>query len=755
MNQNRRLFERELQFTNKYRAFYKGDKSILEAECLKVQIPNTLGKIEDKDLFAGRFLNTQIGIYPLMLGGGTSDGIDRTCYCVDFNNCYKILEQIKISTEYDDEYITEVSEAISFWEGKDTNTKVRNDFTDEMRKALTGDDYVHEIGAAYPLYRIAGAHLDYKKLTTYGLNGLIEIINSKINNTNEEKAINLYNSMIEVLNTLKDVCETYKIHTKEVMSDCKDEIRLKELATIYNSLNNIKENKPNTLHEAIQLINIYANASCATELGRIDTYLGDFYVNDIENNTITREEAIKYVDSFFNLIESNLCRDSRAIVGGFGRDNEKNADEFALITLEVVDKRMMSLPQLSLRYYKGMDERVYNRSLDVLGSGRTFPILYNDDVNVKSVMKAMDVDYETACQYGFFGCGEYMLASKSIGTPNTLINMPKILEVTLNNGIDPLTKKEIGLKTGEINDDLSFEQLFEMYKKQANYFVDNCGKFQELVYDKCNQESSFLLFSILYDDCIEKGRALFDGGLQHLGGTLETYGNITVADSFTAIKQIVYDRKEFALTQLVKMINKNFEGYDRERMMLINADKYGNDYDESDNISIMVHEHICNSIRNQRDKTRLDSLLVVMINNNMNILLGKSTGATPDGRLAKEGLSNGNGAYPGMDKEGITALMNSLVKLDTSIHAGANHNLKFSKHLFNENRDLMKILLQTYFDNGGQQTNISVVNQDELEDAIKNPEKHQNLVVRVGGFTAKFIDLDKETQLEMIKRTAY
>ena len=333
--------------------------------------------------------------------------------------------------------------------------------------------------------------------------------------------------------------------------------------------------------------------------------------------------------------------------------------------------------------------------------------------------------------------------------------MPKILEVTLNNGFDPITNKKIGLATGKVTDDLSFEELFERYKKQADFFVDLCGKFQELVYDKCNDESSFLLFSILHYDCIEKGKALFDGGLYHLGGTLETYGNITTSDSFTTIKQVVYDKKAFTLTELISMLKNNFEGYEKERSMLLNAEKYGNDYDEADKIAVMVHDHICNSIRNQRDRTRLDSLLVVMINNNMNVSLGRFTGATPDGRLAETFLSNGNAAYSGMDKEGITALMNSLVKLDTSIHAGANHNLKFSKSLFNDNRILTKALIQTYFDNGGQQTNLSVVNQKDLEDALEHPENHENLIVRVGGFTTRFVDLDRDTQLEIIQRTAY
>lgn len=666
-----------------------------------------------------------------------------------------ILERIRKSEDYNSDYENSVLEAIRFWKDENTNTKIRNSFTEEMKSSLADDNYNTAIGAAYPLYRIAGSHLDYKKLLKFGINGLIDLIKVKLDNCNNEDSAKLYSSMIEALKIFTNVCDLYIAHVSELISNCEDKKRIEELKLIKQSLDNIKINKPQTLHEAMQLVNLYAICAGSTELARIDNYLGNFYMNDINNGTISREDAVLYVDSLFRLFSTHLARDTRAIIGGKGRDNEKNADEFALVVLDAIERRHANLPQVSLRYYKGIDSRVYKKSLDLLGNGRTFPIIYNDDVNVKSVMHAMDVPLEAAEQYGFFGCGEYMLAAKSIGTPNTLINMAKILEVTLNNGVDPISKKLIGLSLGKITENTSFEELFEMYKKQTEYFVDNCGKFQELVYDKCNEECSFLFASILYDDCIERGKAIFDGGIYHLGGTLETYGNITTSDSLAAIKEIVYDKKAFSITTLIKMLSENFKGYEIERRMLLAAQKFGNDYPLADEIAVKVHEHICNSIRNQREKTRLDSLLVVMINNNMNILLGKNTGATPDGRQAFEFLSNGNGAYAGMDKEGITALMNSMTKLDTSIHAGANHNLKFSTSWFRENRDKLEALLQTYFDMGGQQTNISVVNQADLEDALICPEKHENLFIRVGGFTSRFNDLDKATQLDILKRTAY
>lgn len=254
---------------------------------------------------------------------------------------------------------------------------------------------------------------------------------------------------------------------------------------------------------------------------------------------------------------------------------------------------------------------------------------------------------------------------------------------------------------------------------------------------------------------LRAARRWFDGGLYHLGGTVETYGNITTSDSLTAIKEVVFDQKRFSLTKLVEMLDADFAGYEKERQMLIKAEKFGNDYEDADRIAVEVHEHVCNAVRNQRSKTRLDSFLVVAINNNMNVLLGGVTGATADGRRTGKYLSNGISAYSARDKEGVTALMKSMAKMDTSIHAGGNQNLKFSAGMFRNNMAQIKALLDGFFALGGQQTNLSVVDQKELEDAMVHPERHENLVVRVGGFSARFIHLDKKTQQDVLMRTAY
>lgn len=748
-------FERELAFTEAYRAHQNDPPAVREYECLKVQIPQSFRPLKniDTDLFEGRIEDALIGFHPIFAG---NDEIDKVAYCIREDRCDALLQKMEEEGTYSAEYLGRVRGMLAFWKRENTVSKVQARMTGEMRRSMTGVNFKTESGAAYPLYRIAGVNLDARKLFRLGLPGLIDEIKEKAARPGFEASRPLYDAMAGVLEILRDVCALYAQELDGHAKTCASPARQRELSIMRDSLLHIRDAAPATLHEAIQLLILYMLASGSREIGRLDDFLGDFYMRDLAAGVITRPLAVRMVVNFFDIIEEEFARDTRAIIGGVGRHNVKAADEFALVVLDALDERPFGWqPQVSLRWYRDLDARIYDRALEILGKGRTFPLLYNDEVNVPAVMRAMDVSRNIAEQYSFFGCGEYMIAGKSIGTPNALINVAKALEVTLYNGVDPVTGKEIGLKTGEITDDLNFEEIFSRFSAQIAYFADLCGSFKELVYDVCNEESAFLLVSILTDDCIDRGRAVFDGGIWHLGGTVETYGNITTADSLAALKEIACEQKKLPLTALVNMLDADFEGYEAERQLLLNAHKYGNDCDAADQVAVRMHELVCNAVRRQKDRTRLDSLLVVVINNNANVCIGENTGATPDGRKKGVFLSNGNAAYNGRDHEGVTALMKSMTKLESSIHAGASHNFKFSPALFRGDAAGIKGLLAGFFALGGQQANISVVDQRDLEDAMLHPENHENLIVRVGGYTARFVSLDEHTQRDVLSRTAY
>ncbi len=230
---------------------------------------------------------------------------------------------------------------------------------------------------------------------------------------------------------------------------------------------------------------------------------------------------------------------------------------------------------------------------------------------------------------------------------------------------------------------------------------------------------------------------------------------VNAADSLTAIKSLVYDRKVMTLQQMVKALDADFNGFEREYRLMRLAPKYGNDDATADAMLCAVSEHVAMHTHAQAKRIGLDYFLIVNINNHMNVGLGAQTGASAEGRRSGAPLANGNTPTAGNDTQGVTAFLNSIVKPDVSLHAGYTQNMKFSKSTFREERPKVEALLNTYFDNGGAQAMITVVGRGEMEAALREPEKYRNLLVRVGGFSARFVELTPEIQRDLLARTLY
>lgn len=342
----------------------------------------------------------------------------------------------------------------------------------------------------------------------------------------------------------------------------------------------------------------------------------------------------------------------------------------------------------------------------------------------------------------------------SFGTPSGVVNMLKALEAVLR-GADQSTPAGPGSRSVSHASYSTFEHLFSAYASPLDQHIAALAEQEAIEYKITGDQAPFLFLSLLYDDCIERGKGMFSGGVRYLGGTLETYGNISAADSLTAIKDLVYDRKVLSLDRLGAALDANFEGYEAERRLMKNAPKYGNNDPIADEMAVRVHEHVCRTTKAQAERVGLDSYLVVIINNQANTLLGRLTGASADGRRAGEPLTNANSPSGGSDRRGVTALLHSLVKLDPNIHAGAVQNMKFGRPLFREQRPKIEALLRTYFNMGGTQAMITVIDRGELERAMQEPQKYGHLFVRVGGFSARFVDLSPDVQREILSRTIY
>ncbi len=728
------------QYTETYQKYSGHSQAKREIECLKVLFPKMFREIEDTDIIVGRSDVLPIGFGCVTSVGGVGH------YCV-FSKMEKMRQEAG-----DPILIERLNRLEKFWDTHDT----RSLFFQERLTETTLGKFVDGKYPAILTARLSGMYLDYPKLIRLGIPGLEAEIKGFLKNEPDKEKIDLYQCFLECLQLLRVSIRHHINMCRKAKEESGELNRKKQMDVLLEALEHLLVSKPETMIEGIELAWIYTMLSSVVNYGRMDVYLGELLERDLSSGRYTEEEAIEYLKSFFKLLEARRTNvNGRAIVGGKDRTNPQAGDLFCKLAIKAVMANRDIEPQFTLRIYEGMNQEVYDLALEAIATGCTYPILYNDDVNIPSVQKALRVDEETAKNYVPFGCGELVISGQSVGTPNACMNMLKILNISLNAGIDPWDNKDKsgGIRLRPAEELSSFEETYEQYTRLLEYYVIETAESHRYSYELMNTQVKFLFTSLLVDDCIARGRAVLDGGARYLGGTNETYGNINASDSLTAIKYWVYDKKKYTLRQVVDAIYTNFENAQEIRNDLILAPKYGNDDPYADEIAARLHEFVCSKVSEQADRLGFHSYNVVVINNQVNTEWGRSTSASADGRLSGVYMNNGNNPQGGADKNGPTAMLNSLVRLKTDIHAGSVQNMKFSRSLFDSKMDHIKALLQTYFKKGGGQIMISVVSKGELEDAYSNPEKYPNLLVRVGGFSARFVNLDQDVQREIISRT--
>lgn len=736
------------QFTETYKK-YRENKYLREAYCTKVQWPVQMRDVQRGDLFAGRTGTPLIGF----IGQENSGSIGY--YCNE-----KELRSFQQEHAMQDDDNRRIDELIHFWGSEATVAKAKEHYSEQMKNALPSDLYSEESGIVFTLWRMSGIQMDYEKLVRLGIPGLRIEITGKLDTASEQgDSRKLYEAMLIALDTFGEVCSFFAWQTLQKACQTENPLEKAELIQMSEILKKLPNSKPESFREGLQLIFLYTVLDGSRNFGRLDDALGELYCHDIDEKIITEEEGVRLLTGVWKLIIArNFRYDSRMIIGGLGRVNEQKANRLAMAIMETTRQVKDIVPQLALRFNKQQDPALYAKALDVLGEGNTFPMLYNDDVNIPAVQKAFEIPYEEAIHAIQFGCGEYVLNHRSVGTPSGVINILAALNVTLNKGIDPVTGKPIGMpldRYDKYSDFQTFDDLFRAYKEQVEFHIEPLSEHEKLEYDFAGFDAPFLFTSMLMDDCIERGKGVFEGGVRYLGGTLELYGCSNTADSLVAIRQLVYEQKKISLNDLRTVLQNNFEGYENERKLLLDCPKYGNDDEIADEMFVTVHNHVCNFTRTQSKKYGLHSYLIVNINNDANTLIGEHTSASPDGRKAFTFMNPGNAPVGGADKKGLTAFLNSVVKPSPEIHAGYVQNMKFSKEMFTDYRVKFEMLMSTYWEKGGTQAMLTVIGRKDLEEAMIHPELYQNLIVRVGGFSERFVNLPKLTQLELLSRTLY
>jgi formate C-acetyltransferase len=424
------------------------------------------------------------------------------------------------------------------------------------------------------------------------------------------------------------------------------------------------------------------------------------------------------------------------------------------LILDIIEEMRLLQPSSMVQISKKNPDQLVKRALEIIKTGYGQPSLFNTDSIIqemlqqgKSIIDARNGGASGCVETGAFGKESYILTG--------YCNLTKILEITLNNGIDPRTGKQIGIQTGDPKSFQSFDELLEAYKKQINYFVDVKIKGNVIIERLYAEYLPAPFLSLLIDDCISKGVDYNNGGARYNTSYIQGVGIGTVTDSLTSLKYNVFDEKKFSMEEFLFAVSKNFEGFDTLKDLLLNeTPKYGNDDDYADDILKSVFEIYFTAI-DGRPNIKGGHFRINLLPTTCHIYFGSVTGATPDGRLSGLPVSEGISPVQGSDINGPTAVLKSAAKIDHLRTGGTLLNQKFSPQIFEGEDSIGKIvsLIRAYFKMDGHHIQFNVVDAETLREAQKHPENYRDLIVRVAGYSDYFVDLIPELQEEIIRRT--
>lgn len=704
-----------------------------ELRCLRAQFPAIFRPIGEEDLFAGYTLDPIVSYRYSWSGERGHLG-----YCRDYHRMEELLQDESLSKE--ERELAEELEA--YW--KEHSTRAAWD-----RRVPERDAYYYEgLAEVYP--RLAEINLDFDKLLRLGIPGL----RKEVLEQQERHPQPIYDSLLGVLDLLAEMLCFLAQEARAQIPNA-EEKRQKELVRMAETMEDLSCHAPGSFYGALCLFHLVVMMTTVDNFARMDVYMGDFLVQDLKKGVLTYEEALEMFVNLYRRYDRLFSTTGRIIIGGEGRRNVENADQMALLILDAAKVVHGEAPTLCLRVYSGMNPALWEKAMDDLEAGCSYPLLYNDEINIPNRMKAMRVSREEAQQYIMSNCGEYGLWARSIHSPNGAINYAKVLELALNNGLDPMTGTQKGPKTGDAAGFTGFEELLEAFKAQAAYFIRLNADQLLSIYEVAAEESYNLLMTLLYEDCVSKGQGLLKGA-RYRFYDIETHAIVLVADSLLAVKQVVFEEKKMTMEELLDALKHNFEGYEIQRTWLMHAPKFGNNDSVADEMTRMISDFVQMETAAQADRLGVHAFTASQITVDNYEVMGRYVGATPDGRLALTPVTNSINPANGCDKEGVIALLHSMAGVDSSLSGGMVHHLKLSPSAFGpKRRAATSAMIRTFFAEGGGELSVYTVNQQDLIDAVEHPEKHQDLIVRIGGFNARFVNLSPVLQKEMIARNAY
>ncbi len=565
---------------------------------------------------------------------------------------------------------------------------------------------------------------------------------------------------------------------RAMAEEARDPQRKRELLRIAEICEWVPAHPPRNFWEALQAYWFYhlgvimeLNGWDAFNPGHLDQHLFPFYERDIREGRLTREEAKELLSCFwikFNnqpappkvgvtAAESATYNDFVNInLGGLTLEGRDGSNEVSYLILEVADELHLLQPQLNVQVSRVTPDELLLAAARLIRKGYGYPSMFNADCVVEELLR-QGKSIEDAREGGTSGCVETGAFGKEAYILSGYLNLPKILEITLNNGYDPRTGKGIGPETGDPRDFESFEELFSAWTRQLEHFVDIKIRGNAIVQDFYAEEMPAPFLSILIDDCIEKGKDYNAGGARYNTTYIQGVGIGTLTDSLSAIKHHVFEWETVSMEELLEALRTDFQGREVLRQILLNkTPRYGNDDDRADELMRRAFEAFFRAV-DGRPAPRGGTYHIDMLPTTVHIYFGQVAGATPDGRRAGTPLSEGISPVQGADRNGPTAVIRSVSKMDHAKTGGTLLNMKFSPKALEGEEGLRKFvaLIRTYFRLGGHHVQFNVVSAEVLREAQRRPEEHRGLLVRVAGYTDYFCDLSRDLQEEIISRTEH
>ena len=668
---------------------------------------------------------------------------------------------------------------IPFWQGKTHRDKMMGNMTSEWKAAYDAGIFTEFQEQRAPGHTVLG-----KKMWSKGLLDIIDDIEksrASLDFFNDPQAFEKQEELAGMELAASALIRYSERHAEELVQLAQaetDDKRKKELEQMAAVCRRVPAHKPETLHEALQHY-WFIHLGVITELnpwdsfnpGRLDQHLLPFYQQDLASGRLTKEEARELLHCFwikFNnhpappkigvtALESNTYTDFSLInLGGVKEDRSDAVNEMTYLLLEVIQEMRLLQPSSMIQVSKKNPDRFIHKTLNIIRTGFGQPSIFNTDAIVQELMRQGKTP-EDARNGGASGCVE----SGAFGTEAYILtgyfNLTKIFELTLHDGFDPRTGRQVGLHTGEADKFSTFNLMMEAFEKQVNYFVDIKIRGNNVIEKLFAINLPVPFLSLLIDDCIANGCDYNAGGTRYNSSYIQGVGLGSLTDSLTAIKQHVYDQQTITMKGMIQALDSNFQDYQELRKELVfNTPKWGNDDDTADRHAIGIFNLFFKAV-DGRQSPRGATYRINMLPTTCHIYFGQVTGATPDGRLSGIPLSEGISPVQGADHCGPTAVLKSAAKIDHIKTGGTLLNQKFTPSFFDDNESYGKLtaLIRSYFRMDGHHIQFNVVNADTLRDAQKHPEKYRDLIVRVAGYSDYFNDLGEDLQDEIIRRTEH